>query len=370
MTGSIIKERILKLAKYIHDGNEIGYERELSLLTENNSRNKILNFVDNNNLSLQSFESSQLLDALGKILPKNTDPKQIEMNQKMNEFFEKNNLTLDSLDFQDLLDALYLKTRCDEIAPEYCPPSHIRKIVQGESSLWSYAYVGAEFFTYLKLLCDLKPNHKILDLGCGCGRIATLFKYYLKEPGEYFGLDAVASLINNAKQILSGKIFHFVHQNVFSEYYNPDPNATKPENVKIPFEDNFFDTVYLVSVFTHMLPKSIKNYLKEFSRTMKPGSKCLLTAFLFQNNPNELNGNWKEKFAIKDLPKINDDPDNNYFRPGNINNPEEWVIYDLNYLKQLFEQNNLKLIRGPFYGNWSGNTDFLSHQDILVLEKL
>jgi len=94
----------------------------------------------------------------------------------------------------------------------------------------------------------------------------------------------------------------------------------------------FFDIVYLVSVFTHMIPPSIENYTKQISRVLKKNGKCLTSMFLLQNNPKHLKQEWTEKFPQPTLSKLEGNPLKDHFMVGNIKNPEEWVIYDLNYI--------------------------------------
>ena len=151
--------------------------------------------------------------------------------------------------------------------------------------------------------------------------------------------------------------------------YNPDPNAIKHEEIVFPYEDHFFDIVYLVSIFSHIVPP-IKNYINEIFRVLKTNGKCMISVFLFQNNPSYLNGKWEEKFPKKNLSEIEINPDKDFFRVGNVENPDEWVIYDLDYLTTIFRNSGLELIKGPFWGNWSGNPNWLSHQDILVFQKI
>ena len=38
--------------------------------------------------------------------------------------------------------------------------------------------------------------------------------------------------------------------------------------------------VYLISVFTHMLPEECENYAQEIMRVLRPGGRCAVTTFL------------------------------------------------------------------------------------------
>ncbi len=47
----------------------------------------------------------------------------------------------------------------------------------------------------------LKPGHRLLDLGCGALRLASLAVPYL-NPGNYYGIDPNRPMLNLGKNIL------------------------------------------------------------------------------------------------------------------------------------------------------------------------
>jgi len=49
------------------------------------------------------------------------------------------------------------------------PPLYLRLYA---GPLVSFKSSGAEFTAYLKLICHLLPNERVLDIGCGCGLVA------------------------------------------------------------------------------------------------------------------------------------------------------------------------------------------------------
>jgi len=66
---------------------------------------------------------------------------------------------------------------------------------------------------------------------------------------------------------------------ILSRRYNPK-GRYRAEEYTFPYKDEFFDFVFLTSVFTHILPKGVRNYTSEISRVMKPGGRCFIMYFM------------------------------------------------------------------------------------------
>lgn len=103
------------------------------------------------------------------------------------------------------------------------------------------------------------PGIKILDWGCGPGRIIRHFPELL--PGaEIFGIDYNEKYIQWCKEHLKG--INFSVNKIFP-----------PAN----FADNFFDIVTGLSVFTHLSEKGHHEWIDELYRLLKPGRFALIT---------------------------------------------------------------------------------------------
>ena len=102
----------------------------------------------------------------------------------------------------------------------------------------------------LKFLEDyIKEGDKILDLGCGNGRLYELLK---NKPIDYYGIDNSEKLIEIAK----------------SRY--PNINFQVADALNLPFPENFFDKVVSVAVFHHIPSKELRlQFLKETKRVLK-----------------------------------------------------------------------------------------------------
>ncbi|MCZ2846010.1 MAG: class I SAM-dependent methyltransferase [Candidatus Bathyarchaeota archaeon] len=114
----------------------------------------------------------------------------------------------------------------------------------------------------------VEPEEKVLDIGCGSGRLYKLFR---GKNVEYFGIDFAEKLIDFARK----------------QYVLPKENqeGIRPvfltvNALKLPFEDNFFDKVFSIAVFHHV-PSHEKRilFLKEARRVLKPKGELFLTVW-------------------------------------------------------------------------------------------
>lgn len=101
---------------------------------------------------------------------------------------------------------------------------------------------------------NVNPDfEKILDFGCGIGRLAISFSKYSKF---YYGADISPTMLKLARQFNQGcKNCKFL--------------LNEKNNLSL-FKDNFFDFIYSNLVLQHILPRDSKQYISEFIRILKP----------------------------------------------------------------------------------------------------
>ena len=222
---------------------------------------------------------------------------------------------------------------------------------------------GEEFLRYYIELCELKPSEKILDVGCGIGRKTIPLTKYLDKTGRYEGFDIIKTEVDLCKKRISTKYpnFHFQRVDIFNECYNPK-GKYKASEFKFPFENEFFDFVVLGSIFTHMLPEDIENYLSEIARVLKKGGRFLITFFLLNKESLELINAGKSTLDFE--------YEHGKYRTINPNMPEDAVCYDEPFILSLYEKCGLKIKEPIHYGSWCRRRDFLSYQDIIVATKI
>src|SRR5690348_3639880 len=64
------------------------------------------------------------------------------------------------------------------------PPTELMLCGDGD-----FRAIGAEFLGHFVRLADLGPHERVLDLGCGVGRMAVPLTQYMSDVGSYIGVD-------------------------------------------------------------------------------------------------------------------------------------------------------------------------------------
>jgi len=109
----------------------------------------------------------------------------------------------------------------------------------------------------LFLLDYIKKNDKLIDLGCGNGR---LYKMIEKLSVDYVGLDLSEDLIKEAKESFVGV------------------NFVVGSALDLPFSDDTFDKVFSMAVLHHIPSwKLRRKFFKESFRVLKKEGLMILT---------------------------------------------------------------------------------------------
>jgi SAM-dependent methyltransferase len=202
----------------------------------------------------------------------------------------------------------------------------------------------------------------VLEVGSGVGRKALPLTRYLSREGSYDGLDIVPEGVAWCNQHIASRNpnFHFQVADIYNTRYNRD-GELRAENYVFPFSDEQFDFVFLASVFTHMLPEGMDNYLSEIKRVMKSGSRCLITYFLIDDEALALMESGKSSLEFP--------YDHGDYRVHVEEDPEGTIAYREEFVRKLYEKHDLSIREPVHHGLWSGRADFLTRQDLIVADR-
>ena len=212
----------------------------------------------------------------------------------------------------------------------------------------------------------LEPQHRLLDLGCGVGRLAIALSQYLDDRGRYVGLDTDRKAIKLCNEWIASKLprFTFVWADLFNTAYNRRAEA-RAAQYRFPFDDEAFDFVFSNSLFTHLVPDDARNYFHEIGRVLKPGGRTVNTIFLLnQESLSLVEGGESPQGALHQFGAV--------ARIKKPDRPEAWIAFDEDFVRQAHAEAGLGIERVS-YGAWSGREasgPVLGKKDTIVAEKL
>jgi SAM-dependent methyltransferase len=177
---------------------------------------------------------------------------------------------------EDGLDLLARSIRDNRFLPQ--PPAGSIFVGDGD-----FRAIGAEFLQHFVRLGGLGPDDRVLDIGCGIGRMALPLSQYLTPGTPYQGIDPVREGIAWCVQNISPVYpeFRFSHCDIAHPLYNPG-GALDGAALVLPFGGGTFDFTIMTSVLTHLPPAHVRVYAREVARLLAPGGRLFATAFLVE----------------------------------------------------------------------------------------
>lgn len=161
------------------------------------------------------------------------------------------------------------------------PPGRLLTRVTGSPNELFYRIEGlrafTDFYDHISRHITIPPGGRLLDWGCGCGRVTRHFVREL-DGIEIIGCDVDAEATTWCSENITGATFSAIE---------PMPPTQ--------YGDQFFDVVMGISVMTHLTPEAQHAWLDEMKRIIKPNGLFLatvhgpfITPFRVKQNADEL----------------------------------------------------------------------------------
>jgi SAM-dependent methyltransferase len=242
------------------------------------------------------------------------------------------------------------------------PPENLRVWVGPFVDADLFRESGQETVRSITALCGLKSDARVLEIGCGCGRVAAALAAYLSDKGRYDGFDVAAPLINWCREELEPRLpqFHFhLADDVFAGGHNPAGHK-HAATFAFPYANDRFDLAILCSVLTHILPDAIENYLRQTARVLAPGGSAFISVFLFDLHAEIAvrSGTTIFEFRHQIGPCLTFDPQH----------PEEGIACGETWFFQAIERSGLRVAE-VHRGNWRNVRSYAITQDYVLAKK-
>jgi SAM-dependent methyltransferase len=233
-----------------------------------------------------------------------------------------------------------------------------------------YAEVARGLFDVLVDVGGVRAGERVLDVGCGTGRLAVPLVDHLGPEGSYEGFDMDAERIAwcNANIAPLHPGFRFQAIDVYNAEEGRREGAQRAGELTFPYPDDEFDLTFLFSVFTHMMPDGVERYLSEIARVLKPDGRALITWFLL--NDESLRALDEQRDRRRD-PAANAlearfGYDRGVYRITNRARPTAVVAFDEGFAREAYRRAGLELHEPIRYGSWTGREDALVVQDVVL----
>jgi SAM-dependent methyltransferase len=237
------------------------------------------------------------------------------------------------------------------------PPRRLSFVGRGD-----FERTGNEYLSHFRELGGLRPGDRVLDMGCGIGRMAIPLMSYL-DSGSYAGFDVGRAMIRWCSREITSRRpgFEFTWAPVYNQKYNPFGSVAASE-FRFPYEDASFDFVFATSLFTHLVREETEHYLREAARVVRPGGTCFLTFFLLDEHAEREVAAGRASFDFRhqlDDGGFTTDP----------GQPEEAIAYRVGDLREMVKAAGLEVREPIRFGLWSNHPGGPAGQDVVLAQR-
>jgi SAM-dependent methyltransferase len=237
------------------------------------------------------------------------------------------------------------------------PPRRLSFVGRGD-----FERTGKEYLAHFQVLGGLQPGDRVLDMGCGIGRMAIPLMGYLDDSGSYAGFDVGRAMIRWCRREITARRpdFEFTWAPVYNQKYNPFGTISAVE-FRFPYENGSFDFIFATSLFTHLVRAETEHYLRETARVLRPGGTCLLTFFALDEHAEREMTAGRASFDFRHPIEggFTTDP----------SQPEEAIAFRASDLREMLAAAGLEVQEPIRFGLWSNHPEGPAGQDVVIARR-
>lgn len=227
--------------------------------------------------------------------------------------------------------------------------------------------VATEILGAVTNYVDLTLPRSVLDVGCGCGRIAAGLTQHLTPGSRYVGVDIVSGLVDFGKKFITSRYPNFTFLLLDQGNFTYDALRQKEARIDIAKLSEAqpagsVDLAISISLFTHLDYAQALDILTAISRMLTKGGQAFVTVFMVDADARGAIESGRTNFSFRHRTP------SGKLQAEKLEDPTYAVGYEVEQIGELARSAGLELERWV-RGYWSQGGPGESFQDALVLRK-
>jgi SAM-dependent methyltransferase len=231
--------------------------------------------------------------------------------------------------------------------------------------------VGDACVRILERYVTINSSSRLLDFGCGVGRVMLSLLKHKPDVGSVAGFDIMPQVINFCETHIASAFPQATFELVAgsNDHYDQfiaaaDARSAKSTALLQSEYASRFTGAYAFSVFTHVEMADFRSLLKLFSIWLEPGGELLFTAFLLTPYSRRA---IDERTGAFPFDEIAFEAEGQIF-VGNAADRLGFIAFDLGLVEQMVFDAGL-VITQLEHGGWAGAGFSGSLQDVIVCRR-
>jgi len=237
----------------------------------------------------------------------------------------------------------------------------------GTITYGEWSYIIGIFQTLIYLNINKRPL-RMLDIGCGVGRLYLAAKPYITPTDSFIGIDVTKSSVDICNAHYAQSNVSFVHIPSSNAYYSKDGAGRTPW----PIDDASITLATALSVWTHLNEADWRFNLGEVSRVLQPGGRAIISFFILDELYDPSNTASSPSHVLKpDQAWVFDTSaygSAHWKCPNWAEVPEVAIAVDKPSFDEALNDARLRLV-SYYPGQWK-NQPGVFFQDVAILEKM